>query len=160
VLHEVVIQPLKQITDSRGKVMHMLRADSPLFSRFGEIYFSVVNPGAVKAWKRHRRMTQHLTVPVGRVRFALYDLRDASPSRGALEVVEIGEDHYQLLRIPPRVWYGFQGLGDRPSLIANCADLPHDPSEAESREPFDPGMPLVWHPTPDRAGSHPGPEET
>jgi len=48
----VRVQELKQIADERGKVMHMLRADSPLFTKFGEIYFSVVKnaqvPGLLK----------------------------------------------------------------------------------------------------------------
>ena len=34
----VIITPLKQIEDERGKVMHMLREDSKVFERFGEIY--------------------------------------------------------------------------------------------------------------------------
>ena len=40
----VIITPLKQIEDERGKVMHMLREDSKVFKRFGEIYFSFTNP--------------------------------------------------------------------------------------------------------------------
>ena len=36
----VKITPLKQIKDRRGKIMHMLRSDSPIFQNFGEIYFS------------------------------------------------------------------------------------------------------------------------
>ena len=38
----VIITPLKQIEDERGKVMHMLREDSKVFKRFGEIYFSLL----------------------------------------------------------------------------------------------------------------------
>ena len=38
----VIISPLKQILDERGKVMHMLRGDSEGFVGFGEIYFSVI----------------------------------------------------------------------------------------------------------------------
>ena len=34
----VTITPLKQIFDERGKVMHMMRDDSSVFSKFGEIY--------------------------------------------------------------------------------------------------------------------------
>ena len=30
--------------------MHMLRADAPHLQGFGEIYFSTVNPGAIKGW--------------------------------------------------------------------------------------------------------------
>ena len=54
----VQITPLRQIEDERGKVMHMLREDSPVFERFGEIYFSFTNPnsknprgGRRKKWK-------------------------------------------------------------------------------------------------------------
>ena len=45
--------------------MHMLRCDAPHFERFGEIYFSGVNPGAIKAWHIHREMTLNYAVPVG-----------------------------------------------------------------------------------------------
>ena len=33
----VKITPLKQIVDERGKVMHLLRCDSAIFQKFGEI---------------------------------------------------------------------------------------------------------------------------
>jgi dTDP-4-dehydrorhamnose 3,5-epimerase len=140
----VLIQKLKQIIDERGKVMHMLRSDSPLFTNFGEIYFSVVNCGAVKAWKRHLKMTQHLTVPVGNIRLVIYDDRMNSASRGNLEVIEVGEDNFSLVRIPPLVWYGFKGISLVPALIANCTDLPHDPDEAERLESFDKRIPYDW----------------
>ena len=34
----VKITPLKQFFDERGKVMHMMRNNSPEFKKFGEIY--------------------------------------------------------------------------------------------------------------------------
>ena len=58
----VVETELRQIADPRGAVLHMLRADAADFTRFGECYFSEVAPGAVKAWKLHRRQTQELAV--------------------------------------------------------------------------------------------------
>ena len=51
----VKISKLKTISDNRGKVMHMLRKDSEIFTEFGEIYFSCTNPGAVKAWHLHKK---------------------------------------------------------------------------------------------------------
>jgi dTDP-4-dehydrorhamnose 3,5-epimerase len=51
----VVVTPLRQILDERGKVMHMMRRDSSVFEEFGEIYFSCVHPGAIKAWHIHKR---------------------------------------------------------------------------------------------------------
>ncbi len=128
----VVVLPLKQIEDERGAVLHMLRSDSPLFSRFGEIYFSIINPGTVKAWKHHRVMTQRFAVPVGRIRLVLFDDRMDSPSKGQVEEIILGRpDSYYLICIPPVIWYGFKGISEMPALLANCSDIPHDPNESE-----------------------------
>jgi len=111
-IHDVLLADLRQITDERGSVLHHLRNDSPDFRAFGEAYFSEILPGATKAWKRHRAQTQNLAVPVGRVRFAIHDDRSDSPSRGAVDVVELGRpDDYRRLTIPAGLWYGFQCLG-------------------------------------------------
>jgi dTDP-4-dehydrorhamnose 3,5-epimerase len=141
----VVIQPLKILSDERGAVLHMLRLDSPLYDKFGEIYFSEINPGVIKAWKRHLRMTQRLAVPMGRVKFVLYDNRSDSPTNGREAVCLLGRPaEYRLLVVPPGVWYGFQGIDSRPSLIANCPDLPHDPAEVELAPPGSGLIPYQW----------------
>jgi dTDP-4-dehydrorhamnose 3,5-epimerase len=140
----VIIQELKQIADARGRVMQMLRADSSLFRKFGEIYFSEILPDQVKAWKKHQKMTQHYAVPLGNIKLVMYDDRENSPTRGELQVLEIGREHYCLVRIPPRVWYGFKCLGQQPALVANCADLPHDPAESQSLEPSSALIPYQW----------------
>jgi len=113
VIKGVEIHPLRQIPDERGKVMHMLRRDDPWFSEFGEIYFSVVFPGAIKAWHLHTRMTLNYAVPSGRIKLVLYDDRDGSPTRGELQEIFTGEDSYALITVPPGVWNGFKGIGGR-----------------------------------------------
>ena len=129
----VSLTPLREIADARGAVLHMLRADAPEFRGFGECYFSEVHPRAIKAWKRHLRQTQNVAVPVGRTRFVIIDDREGSQTRGQLDVIELGRpDAYARLQIPPLVWYGFIGISDCPALVANCADLPHDPSESQA----------------------------
>ena len=141
----VLVTALRQIVDERGAVLHHMRRDAPEFTIFGECYFSEMVPGAVKAWKRHREQTQHLAVPIGRVRFVLYDDREPSPTRGEIQVVELGRpDDYNRLCIPRGLWYGFTCLSDRRALIANCADRPHDPDDAELRPEDDPGIPYRW----------------
>jgi dTDP-4-dehydrorhamnose 3,5-epimerase len=142
------IEPLKQIEDERGAVLHMLRADSPLFSKFGEIYFSLVNPGIIKAWNRHRAMSQHLAVPIGQICLVIYDDRAKSPSRDQVDEILVGRPrNYFLVRIPPMLWYGFQGIGETPSLVANCTDMPHDPFEMEKRDIDDAPIPYRWKQT-------------
>jgi dTDP-4-dehydrorhamnose 3,5-epimerase len=140
----VIIEPLKQIVDERGKVMHMLRVDSPLFKKFGEIYFSVVNPGMVKAWKKHLRMTQYFAVPVGKIKLVLFDNRSNSHTFGKMDVLEIGEENYCLVKILPLIWYGFQGISSIPALIANCTDMPYNPNEADHLDPLDKTIPYNW----------------
>ena len=141
----VVVTELRQVVDERGAVLHHMRSDAPEFSAFGECYFSEMVPNAVKAWKCHQAQTQNLAVPVGRVRFVIYDDRASSPSRGALEIDELGRpDDYHRLCIPRGLWYGFTCLSEASALIANCADLPHDPADAELRPENDPRIPYQW----------------
>ena len=141
----VLVTGLRQVVDERGAVLHHMRSDAPEFTTFGECYFSEMIPGAVKAWKCHREQTQHLAVPIGRVRFVIYDDRELSPTNGSLEVVELGRpDHYNRLRIPKGLWYGFTCLSDKPALIANCTDQPHDPTDTELRAEHDPRIPYHW----------------
>ena len=69
----VILTPLKQIFDERGKVMHMLRCDDEAFNQFGEVYFSCTHPGVVKAWHLHKRMTLNYAKYL--IKFVLYDDR-------------------------------------------------------------------------------------
>ncbi len=140
----VIITPLKRIGDERGMVLHMLRRDWDVFEEFGEIYFSTVNPGVVKGWHLHKRMIQNYAVPSGGAKFVLYDDRDDSPTKGKVQEVVLGEDNYVLLTLPAMIWYGFASTEDTPALIANCASIPHDPNEAETRDLADPAIPYTW----------------
>ncbi len=140
----VVVVPLHQICDERGKVMHMLRCDSPLFEKFGEVYFSVVNPGAIKAWKLHKEMTLNVAVPLGEIKLVLNDDRPNSPTKDEIQELFIGEDNYCLVKIPPMIWTGFQGLGSMQSIVVNCATLPHDPAEIIRCELGDGRVHYTW----------------
>jgi dTDP-4-dehydrorhamnose 3,5-epimerase len=141
----VVVQQLKQIADDRGAVLHMLRCDSPLFEKFGEVYFSEINPGIIKAWKLHKKLTQNIAVPIGKVRLVIYDDRPSSSTCGNISEYKVGRhDNYCLVHIPPVLWYGFQSLDTQTSLIANCTNLAHDPSEAQSMPSNSDEIPYQW----------------
>ena len=140
----VVLTPLSQFLDERGKVMHMLRSDSNVFQQFGEIYFSCVYPGAIKGWHIHKEMTLNYAVPHGNIKFVLYDDREGSPTRGELQEIFLGPDNYQLVTVPPMVWNGFKGIGTDLAIVANCASIPHDPGEIDRLDPFDKSIPYDW----------------
>jgi len=143
-IHDVRVIPLRTIPDARGMVMHMLRRDDPHFTQFGEIYFSLVHPGAVKGWHLHTVMTLNYAVVVGQIRLVIYDDRDHSPTRGALHEMLLGEARYHLVQIPPGLWNGFQGVGLERAIVANCSTHPHDPQEIRRIEPFDYHIPYRW----------------
>lgn len=129
----VKLTDLKVIEDERGSVRHMLRWTDSHFKKFGEIYFSSINPMVVKAWHLHTAMTLNYAVVVGNIQVGLIDLRGGSPTFGEYMDVYLssfGPD-YRLLTIPPGVWNGFRVVqGDtRSAIVANCATLPHDPDE-------------------------------
>ena len=140
----VVVKPLRRIPDERGFIMHMLRVDDPEFEAFGEIYFSTIYPGVIKGWHLHKQMTLNYAVVVGMIKLALYDDRDKSPTRGEMQELIIGQENYQLIKIPPNVWNGFKGIGTEMAIVANCSTIPHDPNEIVRKSPFDPSIPYDW----------------
>ena len=60
-----LITPLGIINTPGGNVMHGMKESDSGFSGFSEAYFSEIDFGAIKAWKRHKEMTLNLVVPVG-----------------------------------------------------------------------------------------------
>ena len=140
----VIVTPLRQIFDERGKVMHMLREDSPVFTRFGEIYFSSTHPGVDKAWHLHKEITLNYAVIYGEIKFVLFDDRSNSSTRGEIQELFISPENYMLVTVPPMIWNGFKGVGLQTAIVANCATLPHSPDELVRRLPSDPYIPYNW----------------
>lgn len=140
----VLIHPLKQIPDERGKIMHMLREDDPHFEHFGEIYFSNVYPEVVKAWHYHTEMALNYAVIYGTVKLVLFDDRQESSTRNELMELFIGEGNYVLVKVPPKVWNGFKGVGLTHSIVANCSTIPHRPDEILRMDPFENHIPYKW----------------
>ena len=142
----VVITPLEQMHDERGAVFHMLRSDSPNFQGFGEMYFSIINPGVVKGWKRHAKMVMNLAVPKGKLQLVLVDHRIDSSTAGVVQEIILGEkqDIFNLVTVPAIVWTGFKCLSSTPTILANCSSILHDSTEAEGLSLDDPQIFYQW----------------
>jgi dTDP-4-dehydrorhamnose 3,5-epimerase len=140
----VNVVPLRRIPDERGTVMHMLKRTDPHFIEFGEIYFSTIYPGVVKGWHLHHRMTLNYACIHGRIKMVLYDDREGSSTRGNLMELFLGPDDYSLVQVPPEIWNGFKGMGHEVSVVANCATIPHDPTQSERMDPNDGRIPYAW----------------
>lgn len=125
-LDEILVSPLPRIINPDGDVLHAMKANDNGFADFGEAYFSWVNVGAVKAWKRHTRMVMNLIVPVGRIRFVF-----CSGELHKFRIEEVGVEKYARITVPAGIYFGFQAIADQPSLLLNIANIQHDPNEVE-----------------------------
>jgi dTDP-4-dehydrorhamnose 3,5-epimerase len=80
----------------------------------------------------------------GNIKLVLWDGRKGSPTHGEMQEICMGEDNYVLVKVPPGVVNGFVSLGNERAIVANCASIPHDPSEIERLDPFDEGIGYSW----------------
>ena len=127
-LDQIRVTPLQQISTPGGDVWLALKSSEESFKGFGEVYFSWVEAESIKAWKQHLRMTMNLVVPIGTVRFVFCDLQ-----LHTFREEEIGASTYARITVPPKIWFGFQGMSAKSSLLLNVANLPHDSAEVERK---------------------------
>ena len=125
---------LKIIKSESGSVLHALKKTDSGFVDFGEVYFSTVIKDAIKAWKKHQRMTLNLLVPVGSVLFYFIDDREKSSTFNETFKIILSEDYYFRLTVPPGIWFGFKGLSSGLNLICNVSNIPHDTYEVLRKE--------------------------
>jgi dTDP-4-dehydrorhamnose 3,5-epimerase len=128
---EPFLTPLKRIATPKGDVMHGMKACDPGYAGFGEAYFSLVNEGEIKGWKRHFRMTLNFVCSSGRIRVVVRD----EIGRGVLDtqLSPDASDLYNRLTVPPGYFVAFQGCAPGASTLLNIASIQHDPEEAETR---------------------------
>ena len=116
----VCTKKLKVISDERGWLMEMLRCEDEVFTKFGQVYLSVVYPGVVKGWHYHKIQTDNFTVVKGMAKVVLYDGREDSATYGETNEFFMGERNPILLVIPPYVLHGVKGIGTEPVYLINC----------------------------------------
>jgi dTDP-4-dehydrorhamnose 3,5-epimerase len=124
-VNDFTLTPLKVILNAKGNIYHALKCTESSYISFGEAYFSEIKCDEIKGWKKHTKMTLNLIVPIGNIKFVLYN----KLNQKFYEII-IGEDNYQRLTIPPNIWVAFKGLNIEKNLLLNIANMPHDPNEA------------------------------
>ena len=130
-INDVIVTPLDIISTQNGDVLHVMKNNSKGFVAFGEVYFSEIKPKTVKAWKRHRKMTLNLVVPIGEIKFVMFDDRETIDVN--FHEVIISKENYCRLTIPPMIWVGFEGLSRNNSIVLNIASIPHNPGEVDRK---------------------------
>jgi dTDP-4-dehydrorhamnose 3,5-epimerase len=142
----VKVKDLKVIPDERGSLMEMLRSDDPDFTKFGQVYMTMVYPGVVKAWHYHKKQTDHFVCVSGMAKVALYDDREGSPTRGETNTFVIGWQRQRMVIIPPGVFHGFTPAGPDPAYIVNIPTelFDYDQPDEFRRPADDPDIGYDW----------------
>jgi len=120
----VILTQLKQIHHPKGDIFHAIKKSDVGFEGFGEAYFSTINQGEIKGWKKHTQMTLNLVVPVGKIEFAIYD----EDTQGFFHI-ELSQKNYQRITVKAGLWVAFRGIGEY-NILLNLASIEHDPNEA------------------------------
>ena len=129
-LENIKVTQLSTFDVEGGSVLHAIKKDDIGYKGLGEVYFSFINPNAIKAWKLHKRMTLNLVVPLGKVRFVFCH----SLNSGYYRVEDVGEGNYVRLTVPPNIWFGFMGISEPSNLVVNVASIEHDDTEVISKD--------------------------
>lgn len=131
----VRLTPLKHIEVPNGDIYHAMKSTDEGYAGFGEAYFSEIEHGAVKGWKRHNRMTLNIVVVKGEIGFVVYDDRQGSPTEGRFMDFRLSpQGNYRRLTLAPGLWMAFYGVGEGRSMLMDIIPEPHDPTEADRRE--------------------------
>ncbi len=145
-IHDVVVKPLRAIPDERGWLMEIMRADeTEVFQKFGQVYVSATYPGVVKAWHYHKRQIDCFACLTGMVKLVLVDMRDGSPTHGAINEFFMGAQNPLLVRVPNLVYHGWKCISPDVALVLNVPTevYRHDDPDEFRLEPHG-TLPYDW----------------
>jgi|TARA_B100002019_G_scaffold215580_1_gene188159 dTDP-4-dehydrorhamnose 3,5-epimerase len=132
-IKEIKYTSLKKISNPLGDVWHALKSTDNEFIDFGEAYFSYINKGKIKGWKKHKKATLNLIVPIGEIKFFICNEKNIDVNSKLLSFT-LSEENYFRLTISPGAWFAFKGLKEK-NMLLNISDYPHDPLETVTIEP-------------------------
>lgn len=127
----VKTRQLRLNVDERGFLMEVMRPDWDIFEKFGQAYVTSAYPGVVKGWHYHKKQYDNFVCVRGMMKVALFDSREASPTKGTVNEFFIGERNPVLIKIPPYVYHGFKCIGTEEALIVNVPTGLYDYSEPD-----------------------------
>ncbi len=144
---------LRRFNDDGGSMLELFRFNEPRPAGLQgfeplQLNYSVVQPGAIKAFHLHRRQTDVWFVPAeDRILMVLVDTRAGSSSEGVRQRIMLGDGNNRLVRVPPGVAHGCRNLSRSESRILYLTDVEFDPDPErcdEGRLPWDFAGAEIW----------------
>lgn len=141
-IHDVVIHPLQVNRDSRGILVEIMKTNwDNIYNQkklpFAQVYYSITESGTARdenLWHFHPGGQQdRFGVIKGEIVVAIFDDRKGSPTKGKLNLFNLGElkDNLgqYLVLVPPRCLHGFIVVSKEPAILFNFPSRLYDPKE-------------------------------
>ena len=125
--NKVILTPIEKIKVEGVDIIKNIKAGDLGYKNFKETYYSFINFGKKKGWKKHKEMTLNLTCPFGEVNFVF------SEDLENFESITLNDMSLMRITIYPGIWVAFQGLKKPFSIVNNVADLIHNEVEIERK---------------------------
>ena len=125
-IKDIIVTPLNVIDTLGGDVMHVMKKSSAGYVDFGEAYFSTIGRNRIKGWKKHEQMVLNIAVPVGEIKFVIYNENSQD-----FFSISLSKNNYKRLTISPGLWIAFKGMQEN-NMLVNIANIEHDPNESEN----------------------------
>lgn len=147
------IHELARFNDDGGAMTELARLDGGQLQGLSgfearQVNFSVMEPGAIKAFHLHTRQTDVWYVPpADKGLLVVGDVREGSPTAGQVRRIVLGDTRSRLIRIAPGIAHGVRNLmPDRQMTIVYFVDVQFSTDEQcdEGRLPWDHFGAEVW----------------
>ena len=120
----ITLTSLNKIYHPKGEILKVIKKSDTTFSEFGEAYFSTINQGDIKGWKKHTEMILNLVVVVGEIEFVIYN-----ENKKEFFNVKISQDNYKRLTVNSGLWVAFRGVKSY-NMLLNLSNIEYNPDEA------------------------------
>jgi dTDP-4-dehydrorhamnose 3,5-epimerase len=132
-----IFVPVKVFADDRGwSLMNLLTG---VLTPQGQVNFSTMYPGVIKAWHRHKQQTDFWLVLTGHLKIGV--IRDD----GTTFLTFAGEKRPGVVIIPPTLWHGAATVGDSPAgLLYYVTHAYNAKAPDEERRTYDSFAGFPW----------------
>ncbi|MAE68176.1 MAG: hypothetical protein CMJ18_28330 [Phycisphaeraceae bacterium] len=138
---EPVFVPTQIYVDDRGwSIMNQMQG---VLAPEGQVNYSSMYPGVVKAWHMHERQTDFWMCVHGDARAGIHRAQD-----GQMWMIVLGEHRPGILIVPNGLWHGVGTIGARDCGLLYYVTRAYDPQAPdEQRRPYDSVPGFVWEPS-------------
>jgi dTDP-4-dehydrorhamnose 3,5-epimerase len=119
------IRHLRPIEDKRGDITEMYSVTWGIHSEpMVYAYQVTIHPGAIRGWEMHKKQDDRIFISRGSMRWALYDLREDSPTFELLNIIVVSELNRCLMIVPKGVIHAVQNVGTVDAVFINFPTTP------------------------------------